>query len=311
MTTIRDIAKLTGYSVSTVSRVINNNPQVSDQKRQAILKVMDELNYVPNKTAQNLSTGCSKKIGVIVPLTDQSYFDQLLKGVLIQSFKEDYRVTVLPTNYDKQLEMRYLREFAAKEYTGLIVVTRSNHLSAFQPYLKYGPVIFCEDVNDIQAGSVHIDLSGSLREVIQYLKSQGAKKVGLTLGRRTRKSCNSRKTIAICEELLPDFSHDDIFWDCYDGTRSEEAISFFKDKGIDSLISNYDEMAAKLLASGELNLSKNRVVGRDNKFIAEVLGFATVDHHVVDMGKKSVEMLLTNSQDIIPFDYDFIVRENA
>lgn len=65
MANIRDIAKITGYSVSTISRVINNHPYVDDKKREKVLKVMAELNYVPNRSAQNLSFGKTKNIGVI------------------------------------------------------------------------------------------------------------------------------------------------------------------------------------------------------------------------------------------------------
>lgn len=57
MANIRDIARLTGYSVSTVSRVINNNPYVSEEKRRKILAVMKEVNYIPNYTARALSVG--------------------------------------------------------------------------------------------------------------------------------------------------------------------------------------------------------------------------------------------------------------
>ena len=57
MANIRDIAKLTGYSVSTISRVINNNPYVDEQKRQEILRVMEQVNYIPNHTARVLSSG--------------------------------------------------------------------------------------------------------------------------------------------------------------------------------------------------------------------------------------------------------------
>ena len=73
MANIRDIAKMTGYSVSTVSRVINNHPYVDEKKREQILAVMKELNYVPNRSAQNLSYGKTKNIGVILPFINHAY----------------------------------------------------------------------------------------------------------------------------------------------------------------------------------------------------------------------------------------------
>lgn len=61
MTNIRKIAKLTGYSVSSVSRVINNHPHVSEEARQKILQVMEELDYRPNILAQELSSGSTRR----------------------------------------------------------------------------------------------------------------------------------------------------------------------------------------------------------------------------------------------------------
>ena len=95
MTNIRDIAKLTGYSVSTVSRVINNHPYVDETKRAKILSVINELSYVPNASARQLSYGKTKNIGVILPYTDHPYFDQLLSGIIEVAFNEDYQVTLL------------------------------------------------------------------------------------------------------------------------------------------------------------------------------------------------------------------------
>lgn len=104
MANIRDIAKITGYSVSTISRVINNHPYVDDEKRAKVLEVMAELNYVPNRSAQNLSYGKTKNIGVIIPFVNHAYYDQMLSGIMNAAFEHGYRISLLPTNYDQKLE---------------------------------------------------------------------------------------------------------------------------------------------------------------------------------------------------------------
>ena len=82
MANIRDIAKLTGYSVSTISRVINGHPYVDEEKRKEILAVMKEVDYIPNANARQLSYGKTKSIGVILPYTNHPYFDQLISGII-------------------------------------------------------------------------------------------------------------------------------------------------------------------------------------------------------------------------------------
>ena len=101
---IRDIAKLTGYSVSTISRVINGHPYVDEEKRKEILAVMKEVDYIPNANARQLSYGKTKSIGVILPYTNHPYFDQLISGIIEAAFDYDYKVTLLPTGYQKEKE---------------------------------------------------------------------------------------------------------------------------------------------------------------------------------------------------------------
>lgn len=148
MANIRDIAKLTGYSVSTISRVINGHPYVDEEKRKEILAVMKEVDYIPNANARQLSYGKTKSIGVILPYTNHPYFDQLISGIIEAAFDYDYKVTLLPTGYHKEKERRYLEEFAAKAFDGLIITSRANTLDDLLAYQKYGPLVFCEEIKE-------------------------------------------------------------------------------------------------------------------------------------------------------------------
>lgn len=66
MTNIKDIARLAGVSVSTVSRVLNNYKHVARDKRESVLRVIEEMNYTPNKNAIDLIRGETRTIGVIL-----------------------------------------------------------------------------------------------------------------------------------------------------------------------------------------------------------------------------------------------------
>ncbi|BDX43873.1 LacI family DNA-binding transcriptional regulator [Enterococcus faecalis] len=112
MTTIREIARLSGSSVTTVSRVINHHPYVSEEKRLKIQAIIDELGYKPNILARNLSFGKSNTLGVMVPYTNQPYFDAILSGIIHQAFQQGMMVSLLPTDYDKEVEKSYLEKMA-------------------------------------------------------------------------------------------------------------------------------------------------------------------------------------------------------
>ncbi|TAR47962.1 LacI family transcriptional regulator, partial [Lactiplantibacillus plantarum] len=86
MTNIHDIARLSGYSVSTVSRVLNHQNYVSAKTRGDIEAVINKLDYVPNAVARNLSRGATLTIGVVLPHVDHPYFTQLLHGIMRAAF---------------------------------------------------------------------------------------------------------------------------------------------------------------------------------------------------------------------------------
>lgn len=68
--TVKDVAKKAGVATSTVSRVINDHPSISEDTKKKVRKVMKELGYVPNMTARNLGKQISSAIGVVLPPLD-------------------------------------------------------------------------------------------------------------------------------------------------------------------------------------------------------------------------------------------------
>ena len=307
MATIRDIARMTGYSITTVSRVINGHPYVEEQKRQTILAMMKELNYKPNKIAQKLSSGKTFNVGVIVPFVNHPFFDRILNGIMEEAFAQQYKVTLLPTNFDKALEKDYLEEFAAKGFDGLIVITRANHIETFRPYLENGPIVFCEDASGTDVPFVTIDQVGSVTASILYLKEQGVKRLGLTLGRSKRLSCNSINTIAKAKELFPGFSEEDIFWDCIKAEDGEAAAVFFKDRGVDGIITNGDEIAATILSQyGERKATL--IIGQENLLISRLLNFSTVEFHLHLCGREAFRLFQERSREQIVLPFELLVR---
>ncbi len=81
MATIKDVARLSGVSVASVSRVLNNGPKVSKKTIEKVLKVMKELNYTPNANARALVTQKSTTLGVVIPDLVDPFFASLANGV--------------------------------------------------------------------------------------------------------------------------------------------------------------------------------------------------------------------------------------
>ena len=138
-------------------------------------------------------------------------------------------MTLLPTNFDRKLELEYLEEFAAKGFDGLIVITGQIISRRFIPTWKKDR-LFCENSTGTAVPFVAIDLVGSVTASINYLKEQGVKRLGLTLGRSKRLSCNSVNTIAKAKELFPNFSEADIYWDCIKAQDGIPAAAFLRNE---------------------------------------------------------------------------------
>ncbi|MFT5852566.1 MAG: LacI family transcriptional regulator [Colwellia sp.] len=81
MATIKDVARLAGVSVASVSRVVNNGPKVSKKTIETVTKVMKDLNYTPNANARALVTQKSTTIGVVIPDLTDPFFASLAHGV--------------------------------------------------------------------------------------------------------------------------------------------------------------------------------------------------------------------------------------
>ncbi len=104
MPTIRDVAKRANVGIATVSRVLNNNPSVSEDTRNAVLAAINELDYTPNPIARQLSTGRTLTLGVILPyLTMPSYVERL-RGVQHALAETEYNMVLFsvggPTERD-------------------------------------------------------------------------------------------------------------------------------------------------------------------------------------------------------------------
>ncbi len=98
MTNIKDLAKMAGVSVATVSRVLNNHPYVSEEKKNSVLEAIRVSNYHQNINAVHLSKGKTQLIGVVLPYSDHPYFSLLLKGIAQQALEHNYKLVLFQTD---------------------------------------------------------------------------------------------------------------------------------------------------------------------------------------------------------------------
>ena len=88
MATLKDVARESGLTVSTVSRILNNRGYISDNARQKVADAMEELNYRPNEVARSLHRKSTNMIGLIVPHIRHPYFAEMISNLENQAYKK-------------------------------------------------------------------------------------------------------------------------------------------------------------------------------------------------------------------------------
>ena len=125
--TIRDVATRSGVGVGTVSRVINNSPQISEKTRKIVLDAIKELGYVPNVAGKRLSQNRSYVIAVIVPVIDHPFFSKLIAELELAADEKGYSLLVASSQHRIEKEREILKRLAQNEADGALFVTHYEH----------------------------------------------------------------------------------------------------------------------------------------------------------------------------------------
>lgn len=118
--TIVDIAKESGYSVSTVSRVLNNRPDVSEKAKKKIMEIVEAHNFVPNDNAKHLKQAVSKSILVIAKGTSNMLFASIIEEMQLVVESTDYTVGVYYLDEDKNEVLEAIRLCKERKPLGIL-----------------------------------------------------------------------------------------------------------------------------------------------------------------------------------------------
>lgn len=177
--TIKDVAKLAGVSISTVSRVINDSKPVSPEARRKVLKAIEELGYKPNEVARSLVTKKSNLIGVIVNDIGNSYVAQILRGIEEIGRMYDYDIVLCSSYGNEETELKFIQLLLRKQAEGIILVSEILNDAAID-YMKDIKVPFVylnRHYEVVDFPTVKIDNESATRKVMDYLISHNHKNI--------------------------------------------------------------------------------------------------------------------------------------
>lgn len=120
-TTLKDIAKKLGVSVTTISKAINKHPDISDKRRKQVLETIKQMKYVPNTIAVNLRKNITRFIGLIISDNTNPYFAKLVKGAEEEITSNGYHTIIFNSNENPDKEVAIINELLSIKVAGVII----------------------------------------------------------------------------------------------------------------------------------------------------------------------------------------------
>lgn len=182
--TMRDVARKAGVSIKTVSRVVNGQGEISEETRQYVNAIINELGYRPNMIARGLVTQRTYTVGLVVPDITNPFFPEVARGVQDIARTRNYNIFLCNSDENQPEELRVLHSLADQGVDGIIIFPcyqTSHNLETFAGY--YRPIVAINHLYEHpNVGVVLTDNYQGVRQAVAYLVSQGHREIGMLAG---------------------------------------------------------------------------------------------------------------------------------
>ena len=329
MPTIQDVAKKAGVSVATVSRVINQNPAVSDITYKNVMQAIDELDYRPNLLGRNLRRTENRMILVLLPSISNPFYSKIVKGIERVARENGYNILLCNTDSKIETEKTYLKLLKNRLSEGAIFMAPVIEREEMSDIGKGFPIVqCCEYKEDAHVSYISINNFSAAYKAVQYLIGLGHKKIGMI-------SCNNNYISTIqrragYEKAIVDgglvFDESLVKIGNYgfkSGIRAGKQFLLKKDNLPTAIFAISDSMAIGAIRCFKEN---GLTVPEDISFIGfDDITYAamydpmltTVSQPQVDLGCEAMELLLmqirgeVNEPRSIFLDHELIIREST
>ncbi|KOY76569.1 Catabolite control protein A [Apilactobacillus kunkeei] len=182
--TIYDVARESGVSMATVSRVLNGNSNVRQATKEKVLKVIDDLDYRPNAVARGLASKKTTTVGVIIPDVTDGYFSSLARGIDDIATMYKYNIILANSDDNPDKEASVLNTLLSKQVDGIIFMgneinddLRADFKRSDCPIVLAGSV----DINN-SVPSVNIDYTDAVKNETERLIKNGNSRIAFASG---------------------------------------------------------------------------------------------------------------------------------
>ncbi|MCD6123012.1 MAG: LacI family DNA-binding transcriptional regulator [Spirochaetales bacterium] len=306
--TIKDIARYAGVSVSTVSRVLNNKPDVSEKTETKVKESIRILGYSPNNMARGLVLKKTNVIGFVVPDLMNPNFPELARGIIERADYYSYSVIFFDTNHDNKVEKKAIKLFRSNQVDGIIVsFTEANQDELVKLKEENFPCvqIYRKSPKSILP-TIAIDNVNSAYTAVKYLLSLGHTKIGhITTGEKTLSGLERLQGYHKAMEEAGIHVRREWIQVCSHSVESGEKATMKildADKSITAIFSSHDLMAVgayEAVYSRGLTVPEDiSLIGHDNIVLAKFVRpkLTTINTFKKKLGEAAVDLLMEEIQ---------------
>ncbi|WP_053990894.1 LacI family DNA-binding transcriptional regulator [Mangrovimonas sp. TPBH4] len=306
--TLKDLAKILNVSVSTVSKALNDNPEISVETRTKIKELAESYRYVPNNIAQSLKSKSTKTIGVVIPAILLEFFCKVLYGIEKEATARGYKIIICLSNELQQKESESIDTFINGSVDGIILslaeeTQKTKNYSHFYKSMNYHlPMVMFDRVSDeIQCDKVTVDDFHGAHKATKFLYETGCRNIVFV---------NPIPTISVGQEresgyleALEELQISPMILNVENYSTIERELSeFLSTNKVDAILAADEYSAVLALNVARLNGYKIpdeiSVIGFTNGLMAEhsIPSLTVVSQHAEQIGRESVKALLDRIQ---------------
>jgi len=196
-TTLKELSKELSLSISTVSRALNDHPDISLATKERVKKLAKQMNYVPNLFARGFRSRETHILGVIVPNISHLFTSTIIKGIIEEAELRGYRVIISESNNDdaKQLEMLNTMTQFGVDGVLMSLARKTKDVEELLKVLNRIPIVLFDKVSSkIPCTQVVINEEEAAFNAVEHLIELGKKRIAII--KETENSYNSEKRFA-------------------------------------------------------------------------------------------------------------------
>ncbi len=309
-TTIKDIANYTGFSVTTISLVLNNKAsRIPQSTKDKVMEAVEKLNYHPSQLAIGLVKKRTQTLGLIISDVSNVFFSILAKGIEDTCRKQGWNLILCNTNDKHERDLSYIQMLADKGVDGILFgMSRDSDKEKAQEsicllkQLRIPFVMIDRHLEEADCSSVTVNHVQGGYIATRYMLELGHRRIGCVTGPLSLEDSKERLTgymQALSEYSIP-YEPRLIYEGNYDTESGTNAIEYFFKNNINlSAIFAFNDMSAYGVYKGLKKYGASvpdsvSVMGYDDIFFSDYLDvpLTTIKQPVYDIGVESVKLVL-------------------